>query len=98
MPVAAAAGENGSGDEVAGRVCALAEPVLALGLEAQDLALQRAGAQLLAAAACVGTTGFAAGLVRRLAREMAESPSAPRCARSGCADLGSMTEPSHWQG
>ncbi len=57
---------------------ALAEPVLALGVDSSDAALQRAAAQLYTAAACIGTSQLAVGLVRRLAQAMAESPSAPR--------------------
>lgn len=74
-------GEVGSRDEVAARAAALADSVLAVAGDnaAGDAALQRSAAEMFAFASCIGSTGFAAALVRSLAQAMAETASAPRC-------------------
>ena len=42
-------------------------------------ALQRSAAEMFAFASCIGSTGFAAALVRSLVQAMAKTTSAPRC-------------------
>ena len=72
------AGELGSRDEVAHKAGALADSVLNVAADCNDAALQRSAAEIFAFAACIGSTPFAAGLVRTLVQALADSPSAPR--------------------
>ena len=72
------AGEVGSRDEVAARAGGLADSVLGVAADANDAALQRSAAEMFAFASCIGSTGFAAALVRSLVQAMAETTSAPR--------------------
>jgi hypothetical protein len=71
-------GEVGSRDEVAARAGGLADSVLGVATDANDAALQRSAAEMFAFASCIGSTGFAAALVRSLVQAMAETTSAPR--------------------
>ena len=56
----------------------LADSVLNVAADANDAALQRSAAEIFAFAACIGSTPFAAALVRTLVQALADSPSAPR--------------------
>ena len=76
------AGELGSRDEVAHKAGALADSVLNVAADSNDAALQRSAAEIFAFAACIGSTPFAAALVRTLVQALADSPSAPRYAIS----------------
>ncbi|CAL8466413.1 g5949 [Coccomyxa elongata] len=71
-------GEVGSRDEVAARASGLADSVLSVAADAGDAALQRSAAEMFAFASCIGSTGFAAALVRNLVSATAETSSAPR--------------------
>ena len=71
-------GELGSRDEVAQKASTLADTVLNVAAESNDPALQRSAAEMFAFAACIGSTPFAAAIVRTLAQAMAECSSAPR--------------------
>ena len=71
-------GELGSRDEVAHRAGALADSVLNVAADSNNAALQRSAAEIFAFAACIGSTAFAAALVRTLVQALADSPSAPR--------------------
>lgn len=76
------AGELGSRDEVAHKAGALADSVLNVAADSNNAALQRSAAEIFAFAACIGSTPFAAALVRTLVQALADSPSAPRHDRS----------------
>lgn len=73
----------GSRDEVAHKAGVLADSVLNVAADSNDAALQRSAAEIFAFAACIGSTPFAAALVRTLVQALADSPSAPR--RVPCA-------------
>ena len=68
----------GSRDEVAHKAGVLADSVLNVAADTSDAALQRSAAEIFAFAACIGSTAFAAALVRTLVQALADSPSAPR--------------------
>ncbi len=52
--------------------------MLNVAADSNDAALQRSAAEIFAFAACIGSTPFAAALVRTLVQALADSPSAPR--------------------
>ena len=72
------AGEAAGREDVAERARGLADAILSEAVERGDPALQRAAAEALACAACIGGDAFAAGLVRGIARAAAETPSPAR--------------------
>lgn len=81
------AGEVGSRDEVAARASGLADSVLSVAADAGDAALQRSAAEMFAFASCIGSTGFAAALVRNLVSATAETSFAPRYCLSNLTGL-----------